>query len=125
MPAPAAPTGLTLTQTAANQGSATLAWTHAGTTKYQVLYKRPYDDEWKNLYLRNAAVFGAGPYDLEVPLTEGIAYTVKAINSAGETSAAATEVTFSGTVEGTWLLPFDEDEIEHDDQAWIGGRSLE
>lgn len=121
---PAAPTGLTLTPKGTGIGAATLGWTHAGTTKYEVLYKRLTDLEWQSLHLADSAQFGtASPWTMEVPLTDSISYTVRAINAAGEASPKATAIDATGTVVGTWFLPFVEGEIVDDDWAWIGGLS--
>lgn len=126
MVAPAAPTALTLTAKGTSFGAATLGWTHAGTTKYQVVYKRPYDSNWKTLHLANAAAFGtASPYALEVPLTGEIQFAVRAINAAGEASALSTAYASTLEIDGTWFLPFVDNAIDDAAWAWIGGGSPE
>lgn len=123
MPPPAAPTDLVLTQVAEREGHGTLEWDHAGPAKFEVLYRRPYDVAWRTLHLANAASFGAGPYELEVPLTDDIDYTVVAINAGGEASAKPAHVTLVGEVQGIWFLPFKNGQIVNADRAWIGGTS--
>jgi hypothetical protein len=122
---PLAPTDLTLTAKGAKFGAATLGWTHAGTTKYEVLAKRPWDSDWQSLHIAAAAHFGAGPYAMEVPLTDEIEFAVRAINAAGEASPKSDALASTLKVEGTWLLPWANHEIDDDAWAWIASESPE
>lgn len=121
MPAPAAPVISSLTAKGSSFGAATLEWTHAGTTKYEVLAKVPYETSYRSLHIADAAHFGAGPYTMEVPLTDGIKFAVKAINSSGEASVKSNILTSTLSVEGVWLLPWADHQIVDTAWAWLGG----
>lgn len=89
MPAPAAPTGLTLTQPTAGDPQVTLAWSHTGTDldRFEVLRKLAGETTWGSYLLAPRADFGAGPYSIKVAAPAGSIWAVRALNSAGEVSA--------------------------------------
>ena len=78
MPAPAAVTDLTLTQTTTGDPLGTLEWDHDGTDldRFMLGFKRAQDTEWTNLDPRPKADFGVGPYEATVPLTTNIEWRV-------------------------------------------------
>ena len=122
---PVAPVISSLTAKGDRFGAATLEWTHAGATKFEILAQRPYDANYKSLHIADSAHFGAGPYTMEVPLTTGINFAVKAIDAAGEASVKSNIHTSTLEIDGVWFLPWADHEIDDTAWAWIGGASPE
>ena len=90
MPAPAAPTAVTLTQTTSGQGFATLAWSHVvtGLDRFLIAYKLSGDTYWTSHTLATATdLGGAGSYSTVVPIQTSIVYAVWAANTSNELSA--------------------------------------
>ncbi len=88
MPAPAAPTSLTITQPDANKPRLVLDWSHSGVDldRFEVLFKRPEDTVWSSHMLAPKTDFGVGPYSVTVSSAEGYEWAVRALNAAGEPS---------------------------------------
>lgn len=88
MPAPAAPTGLTLIPAESGSPVSTLAWAHTGVDldRFQVLRRAADATEWESVHVGDATEFGTGPYSFLVASTAGTVWTVRALNSNGEVS---------------------------------------
>lgn len=125
MPPPSAPVITALTAKGDRYGAATLTWTHAGTTKFEVLAKVPYETSYRSLHIADTAHFGAGPYTMEVPLTTGIKFAVRAIDAAGLASVKSNIHTSTLEVDGVWFLPWADHQIVDTAWAWIGAPSPE
>lgn len=90
MPAPAAPTSLTLTQPRVGDPTVTLAWSHTGTDldRFQVLFRTVGATYWKSYVLAPKADFNPSgtSYSLVVATPESAEWAVRALNSSGEVS---------------------------------------
>lgn len=80
---------LTLTQTTSGIPIGTLSFTHPDEVDLDraMLGFTTDGETWTNLEPRPIAEFGSNPYEVDVPLTEGIEWRVVAISAAGEVSA--------------------------------------
>lgn len=91
MPAPAAPTNLTITPDVAGAGpTAVLAWEHTGTNldKFEILTRRVGETSWRTVVLAPSSTFSvtATEFELRVISSESSEWGVRALNTAGEAS---------------------------------------
>lgn len=87
MPAPAAPTGLTVAEAVAESGAYELTWSHAGgADRFEVLRLDAGETSWKPEIIAPAGDFGSGPYTYATSGTPETQFAVRAINAAGEVS---------------------------------------
>lgn len=125
MPVPTAPTAFTITPLVTGSAGATLAWSHAGTNldRFQIVYKKPTDTNWRKLVVGPAADFGAGPYSFVTASGEDFVWKVIALGTAGERSTTNPTATFTTNIDGIWLLPLSRTGgLTANKEAWIGGR---
>lgn len=107
MPAPGAPTDLTITPIIQNSGAITLDWDHTGTNldRFQILFKRADADAYEKLVVAPKADFGAGPYTLDTATGMDFRWKVVALNSTGDRSSTNPTALYSTPLDGLWLLP--------------------
>lgn len=128
MTIPAAVSSLTLTPST-NSAEALLAWTHAGTNldHFQVQSQIPYSGfgtVWLNLATKPKAdlLVSGTSYAFRTGATVGQTFRVVAFSSVANEGPSTTNptVTFTGTVDGTWLLPRKNGLVVAAAVCWIG-----
>ncbi len=126
MPTPPAPTAFTLTSAGAGKPRITLAWSHTGTdlSRFEVLRRKVGDTSWIRAALRPKAdlLVSGTNYQLVTGSPESNEWTVRALSGGANDapSARATAQTFSGEIDGAWLLPQVRGTLDAAYEAWIG-----
>lgn len=83
---PAAPSGLTVTESLPNSGALELEWTHADAHRFEVLRRESGETSWFSEIIAPASDFGAGPYTYTTVGSASTTFVVRALNAAGEVS---------------------------------------
>lgn len=105
----AAPTDFAITPLIPNSAAITLEWDHDGVDldRFQLLYKKPGDDDYRNLLVAPAADFGAGPYSYDTASGQDFDWKVVALEADNSRSVTNPTANYdpSPIIDGIWLLP--------------------
>lgn len=119
MPAPAAPTDLTLTPDDPRSAIVTLGWDHTGTNldRFQILYRKAGSSTFKNLIVAPKADFGTGPYEFTTVTGQGFRWKVVALNNIGQRSSTNPTVDHTELIDGVWLVPLSRSGVAYPNKA--------